>query len=298
MLLTFGSINVDLIVPVQNLPQPGETVLGTDYSLLPGGKGANQALAARRAGSEVLLAGAVGSDQFAGVALNLLRRAGVDVHLVRVVELPTGCAAIMVSDTGENAIAVAPGANASVHANQIPDELLDAKTVLIAQMEVPPAESEMLIRRVRKRGGRCLLNLAPALQFDLGLLPEIDLLVANEHEAATLGPDLPRVGRALRQALIVTRGARGAAAFLADGSSLDVPALAVAPVDTTGAGDAFTGVLGASIDQGFSLAEALSRASVAGALTCLAYGAQSALPDKAAIDRALSSLAIYPTQPR
>ena len=298
MLLTFGSINVDLIVPVQNLPQPGETVLGTDYSLLPGGKGANQALAARRAGSEVLLAGAVGSDQFAEVALNLLRRAGVDVHLVRVVELPTGCAAIMVSDTGENAIAVAPGANASVHANQIPDELLDAKTVLIAQMEVPPAESEMLIRRVRKRGGRCLLNLAPALQFDLGLLPEIDLLVANEHEAATLGPDLARVGRALRQALIVTRGARGAAAFLADGSSLDVPALAVAPVDTTGAGDAFTGVLGANIDQGFSLAEALSRASVAGALTCLAYGAQSALPDKAAIDRALSSLAIYPTQPR
>src|SRR6516162_3267307 len=298
MILTFGSINVDLIVPVQNLPQPGETVLGTDYSLLPGGKGANQALAARRAGSEVLLAGAVGSDQFAEVALNLLRRAGVDVHLVRVVELPTGCAAIMVSDTGENAIAVAPGANASVHANQIPDELLDAKTVLIAQMEVPPAESEMLIRRVRKRGGRCLLNLAPALQFDLGLLPEIDILVANKHEAATLGPDLPQVGRALRQALIVTRGARGAAAFLADGSSLDVPALAVEPVDTTGAGDAFTGVLGASIDQGFSLAEALSRASVAGALTCLAYGAQSALPDKAAIDRALSSLAIYPTQPR
>ena len=298
MLLTFGSINVDLIVPVQNLPQPGETVLGTDYSLLPGGKGANQALAARRAGSEVLLAGAVGSDQFAEVALNLLRRAGVDVHLVRVVELPTGCAAIMVSDTGENAIAVAPGANASVHANQIPDELLDAKTVLIAQMEVPPAESEMLIRRVRKRGGRCLLNLAPALQFDLGLLPEIDLLVANEHEAVMLGPDLPRLGRALRQALIVTRGARGAAAVLADGSSLDVPALAVAPVDTTGAGDAFTGVLGASIDQGFSLAEALSRASVAGALTCLAYGAQSALPDKAAIDRALSSLAIYPTKPR
>jgi len=298
MLLTFGSINVDLIVPVQNLPQPGETVLGTDYSLLPGGKGANQALAARRAGSEVLLAGAVGSDQFAGVALNLLRRAGVDVHLVRVVELPTGCAAIMVSDTGENAIAVAPGANASVHANQVPEELLDTNTVLIAQMEVPPAESETLIRRVRKRGGRCLLNLAPALQFDLGLLPEIDLLVANEHEAATLGPDLARVGRALRQALIVTRGARGAAAFLADGSSLDVPSLAVAPVDTTGAGDAFTGVLGASIDQGFSLAEALSRASVAGALTCLAYGAQSALPDKAAIDRALSSLAIYPTQPR
>ena len=297
MILTLGSINVDLIVPVQNLPQPGETVLGTDYSLLPGGKGANQALAARRAGSEVILAGAVGADQFAGVALNLLRRAGVDMHLVRVVELPTGCAAIMVSDTGENAIAVAPDANASVHANQVPEELLDPNTVLIAQMEVPIVETEALIRRVRRRGGRCLLNLAPALQFDLGLLPEIDFLVVNEHEAATLGPDLPRLGRGPRQALIVTRGARGAAAFLADGTSLDVPPLAVDPVDTTGAGDAFTGFLGASIDQGFSLAEALRRANVAGALTCLARGAQSALPDKPTIERTLTSLARSPTTP-
>src|SRR6516165_3678213 len=128
MILTFGSINVDLIFPVRNLPQPGETVLGANYSLLPGGKGANQALAARRAGSEVILAGAVGPDQFAGVALDLLRHASVDLHLVRAVELPTGCAAIMVSDTGENAIAVAPGANASVHANQVPDDLLDPDT--------------------------------------------------------------------------------------------------------------------------------------------------------------------------
>lgn len=289
MILTFGSINVDLIVPVPYLPQPGETILGGNYVLLPGGKGANQALAARRAGSEVVLAGAVGKDSFAEIALDLLRRGGVDLHLVRVVEQqPTGCAAIMVSDAGENAIAVAPGANASVLADQVPDELLDANTVLVAQMEVPLAETEALIRRVRLCGGRCLLNMAPALQFDLGLLSEIDLLVANEREAATLGADLPGLGRRLRQALVVTRGARGASVFLGDATSLEVPARAIEPVDTTGAGDAFTGVLAASIDEGLPLAAALRRASAAGALACLARGAQSALPERATIDRALT----------
>ena len=287
MILTFGSINVDLIVPVPYLPQPGETILGGNYALLPGGKGANQALAARRAGSEVVLAGAVGRDSFADIALDLLRRDSVDLRLVRVVEQPTGCAAIMVSDAGENAIAVAPGANASALADQVPDELLDANTVFVAQMEVPLAETEALIRRVRLCGGRCLLNMAPALQFDLGLLSEIDLLVANEREAATLEADLPGLGRRLRQALVVTRGARGASVFLRDATSLEVPALAIEPVDTTGAGDAFTGVLAAGIDEGLPLAAALRRASAAGALACLARGAQSALPERAAIDRAL-----------
>src|SRR5712691_2143598 len=135
MILIFGSINVDLIVPVPNLPQPGETVLGGDYALLPGGKGANQALAARRAGSEVVLAGAVGPDSFAGMALGLLQRNGVDTRLIRTVEQPTGCAAIMASWAGENTIAVAPGANARVRSDQVPDELLDANTIVVAQME-------------------------------------------------------------------------------------------------------------------------------------------------------------------
>src|SRR5262249_24044027 len=130
IILVFGSINVDLSVPVPYLPHPGETVLGGEYALLPGGKGANQALAACRAGSEAMLAGAVGSDSFATVALGLLRHNGVDLRLVRIVERPSGCAAIMVSSEGENAIAVAPGANASVHAGQVPDERLDRNTIL------------------------------------------------------------------------------------------------------------------------------------------------------------------------
>jgi ribokinase len=209
MIVVFGSINVDLIVPVPRPPRPGETVLGGDYALLPGGKGANQALAARRAGAEVVLASAVGADSFAGLALDLLRRDGVDTRLVRVVEQPTGCAAIMVSSEGENMIAMAPGANASARSDQVPDELLSTGTTLVAQMEVPPSQTAMLIRRLRTRGGYSLLNLAPALPIDAALLGEIDLLVANEGEAAASGSDLQRLARRLRQGLVVTRGAAG-----------------------------------------------------------------------------------------
>jgi ribokinase len=290
MIVNFGSINVDLIIPVPRLPQPGETVLGGDYALLPGGKGANQALAARRAGSEVILAGAIGPDAFAGIALDLLRRGGVDTHLVRIVEQPTGCAAIMVSCTGENTIAVAPGANVGARSDQVPDELLDGKTILVAQMEVPLGETKTLIRRVRARNGRSLLNLAPALPIDLGLLSEIDFLVANEGEVATMGLNPARLARRLRHGLVVTRGAAGATAFLADGSLIGVPALPIDPVDTTGAGDTFVGVLAAALDLGSSLEFALRRAAAGAGLACLARGAQSAMPDAAAIDTAMTRL--------
>ena len=290
MIVVFGSINVDLIVPVPRPPRPGETVLGGDYALLPGGKGANQALAARRAGAEVVLASAVGADSFAGLALDLLRRDGVDTRLVRVVEQPTGCAAIMVSSEGENMIAMAPGANASARSDQVPDELLSTGTTLVAQMEVPPSQTAMLIRRLRTRGGYSLLNLAPALPIDAALLGEIDLLVANEGEAAASGSDLQRLARRLRQGLVVTRGAAGALAILHDGMRIEVPALAIEPVDTTGAGDTFVGVLAAALDLGSTLETALRLASAAAGLACLARGAQTAMPDDAAIAAAVGRL--------
>jgi ribokinase len=290
MILVFGSINVDLICPVPHLPQPGETVLGGDHGLLPGGKGANQALAGRRAGSEVVLAGAIGRDPFASIALHLLRRDGVDLRLVREVDRPTGCAAIMVSSSGENAIAVSPGANAAVQSDWVPDELLNAKTTLVAQMEVPFAETAALIRRAQLRGARSVLNLAPALPVDPALLPAIDVLVANEREAATLGPDPIGLARRLNLDLVVTRGAAGAIAFLSDGRRLEMPALPVDAVDTTGAGDTFVGVLAASLDAGSSLEQALRRASAAAGLACLQHGAQSAVPDAAAIDAAMARL--------
>jgi ribokinase len=290
MILTFGSINADLIVPVPNLPQPGETVLGGSHSLLPGGKGANQALAARRAGAEVMLVGAIGRDAFAAAAVSSLVIEGVDMRLVRDLELPTGCAIIMVSAAGENAIAVAPGANMGVRSDWVPDELLRPDTMLVAQHEVPVCETQALIRRARRRGGRCVLNLAPALPISLELLPDIDLLVANESEAATLGTDPPGIAGRLRQALVITRGPGGASAFLRDGGRLDLPALAIDPVDTTGAGDTFVGVLAASLDSGVSLEFGLRRASAAAGLACLATGAQTAMPGAAAIDSAMAGL--------
>ena len=292
MILVFGSINVDLIVPVPRLPRAGETVLGGDYAVLPGGKGANQALAARRAGAKVVLAGAVGADSFAGIALDLLRGDGVDTRLVRVVEQPTGCAAIMVSSEGENTIAVAPGANASARSDQVPDELLSAGTTLVVQMEVPPCETAMLIRRLRTRGGYSLLNLAPAVPIDIALLEEIDLVVANEGEAATTVSDPEQLARRLRQGLVVTRGAAGALALLRDGIRIEVPALAIKPVDTTGAGDTFVGVLAAALDLGSPVEAALHRASAAAGLACLARGAQTAMPDEAAIAAAVGRLSL------
>jgi len=292
MIVVFGSINVDLIVPVPRLPRAGETVLGGDYAVLPGGKGANQALAARRAGAKVVLAGAVGADSFAGIALDLLRGDGVDTRLVRVVEQPTGCAAIMVSSEGENTIAVAPGANASARSDQVPDELLSAGTTLVVQMEVPPCETAMLIKRLRTRGGYSLLNLAPAVPIDIALLEEIDLVVANEGEAATTGSDPEQLARRLRQGLVVTRGAAGALALLRDGIRIEVPALAIKPVDTTGAGDTFVGVLAAALDLGSPVEAALHRASAAAGLACLARGAQTAMPDEAAIAAAVGRLSL------
>jgi ribokinase len=290
MIVVFGSINVDLICPVPHLPQPGETVLGRDHALLPGGKGANQALAARRAGSEVVLAGAIGRDPFASTALHLLHRDGVDTKLVREVDRPTGCAAILVSSSGENAIAVSPGANSAVRSGWVPDELLNAKTTLVAQMEVPFAETAALIRRAQLRGVRCVLNVAPALPVDAALLPAIDVLVANEREAAALGPDPIELARRLQRGLVITRGAAGAIASLSDGRRLEVPALPVDAVDTTGAGDTFIGVLAASLDVGSNLEQALRRASAAAGLVCLQYGAQPAIPDAAAIDAAMARL--------
>jgi ribokinase len=282
MILVFGSINVDVIVPVPHLPGAGETVLGGDYALLPGGKGANQALAARRAGAEVTLAGAVGKDGFAGVALDLLRRDGVDLGLVREVDRPTGCAAIMVGAGGENLIAVAPGANEAVTAGQVPDRLLGPGTTLVCQMEVPAVETIALIRRAHAAGTTTVLNLAPALPIDPAVFEALDWLVANEGEAATLGSARPRQG------LVVTLGEKGAVATLSGGTEIAVPAVPVSPVDTTGAGDTFVGAFAAGLGLGFEVGAALRFAGAAAGLSCLARGAQPAMPDRDAISRAIA----------
>jgi ribokinase len=290
VILVFGSINVDVLTPVPLLPRPGETVLGGDYALLPGGKGANQAVAASRAGAAVRMAGAVGNDAFADLALETMRGSGVDLALVRRVERPTGVALIMVDARGENLIAVAPGANREAAAASVPDSALGPETILVCQMEVPAAESWALIRRARAAGARTVLNLAPAAPIDPALFAEIDVLVANAGEAAALGADPAALARRLRQALVVTRGGDGSTAFLADGSRIETPALAIDPVDTTGAGDTFVGVLAAGLNRRLALPQALRRASAAAGLACLGRGAQSAMPERAAIEAAAARL--------
>jgi ribokinase len=159
-------------------------------------------------------------------------------------------------------------------------------------MEVPPNETALLIRRLRARGGRSVLNLAPALPIDGGLFGEIDMLVANEGEAAATGLDPRRLANRLRQGLVVTRGAAGATAILRNGSTIEVPALKIESVDTTGAGDTFVGVLAAALDLGSTLETALRRASAAAGLACMARGAQTAMPNAMAIAGAVDRLSL------
>jgi ribokinase len=223
-----------------------------------------------------------------------LRQGGVDIGLVRRVDRPTGCAAIMVGaqgeHRGENLIAVASGANREAAAASVPDALLGPATILVCQMEVPAAQNWALIRRARAAGARIVLNLAPAAPIDPAVLAAIDVVVANAGEAAALGADPAILARQLRQALVVTSGGAGSTAFLADGGHIETPALAIAPIDTTGAGDTFVGVLAAGLDRRLALAAALRQASTAAGLACLARGAQTAMPDRAAIEAAVQRL--------
>jgi ribokinase len=172
----------------------------------------------------------------------------------------------------------------------VPDRVLGPQTVLVLQREVPDVENAALIRRARERGARIVMSLAPAGPIAPAQLRDIDFLIANEGEAATLGGDAARVARQLRQGLVITRGAKGAVAYLTDGTTIMVPALTIDPVDTTGAGDTFAGVFAAGLDAGLPLDLALRRASVGAALACLAVGAQAAMPGRAAIDAGVSRL--------
>lgn len=294
MIVVFGSINVDMVLAVPTLPRPGETVLAPGYALVPGGKGANQALAAARAGASVAMFGCVGRDPFAETALAGLRAAGVGLDGVDATETATGCAAVCVDAAGENQIAVASGANLLARADRVPDDMLSGGTTLLLQLEVGRDETRSLAERARARGARVILNAAPAAALSAEFLAMLDVLVVNAIEAAMLaaavgiaGDDpvaaIQGLARRFGCAAVVTLGAAGAAACVA-GETWRIGALGVDTIDTTGAGDAFTGVLAAALDGGAALPDALRPASVAAALACLAEGAQAALPGAAEIE--------------
>ncbi|MFO1314865.1 MAG: PfkB family carbohydrate kinase [Burkholderiales bacterium] len=283
MVVVFGSINLDLVARVPRIPVPGETIAGRTLATLPGGKGANQALAARRAGAAVTMIGAVGRDGFAAAALANLAAAGVDLTHVAAVDVPTGVALINVDDRGENAITVVPGANAHVRADDVADALLAPGGTLLMQLEVPVAEVVALAHRAHARGMTVVLNAAPAAALPAALLDDLDVLVVNEHEAAACArawrlPESPAgfVADATERfgvAVVLTLGARGALTQVGGEVVRAAPA-PVDVVDTTGAGDAFAGALAAALDRGNGLAAALGEGVRAGAAACEHAGAQ------------------------
>lgn len=295
MIAVFGSINIDLVFTLPSLPRPGETVVGTSYRTVPGGKGANQAVAAVRDGAKVAMIGRVGRDSFGTMMRDSLREAGVEVSGVLDSEAPTGCAAVCVDGEGRNLIAVAGGANLTARAANIPEELLGPGTTLLLQMEVPVAEIQAAARRAKAKGAQVILGLGPALKLPLETFRDVDVLVANEIEAAALIAAAPsalaqRLAEALKITVIVTLGEKGAVAAGPQGG-WQIGTLPIKPVDTTAAGDQFTGVFAASIDRGLPLRDALRRASVAAGLACLVPGAQPSLQHAAAIEARLDDLA-------
>jgi ribokinase len=306
VVVVFGSINLDLVSRVERFPAPGETLAGSSFVTYPGGKGANQALAAARAGARVRLYGAVGRDAFADAAMRLLLAGGVDLRDVARVDAPTGCATIFVTATGENCIVVVAGASQHADPASVPDSLLTREAVLVLQQEVPAAANEALIRRAHANGARIVLNAAPARPISLDVLRRLDVLIVNEDEAAALAaplgwPGAPSEFAAAAAAnaagtriIIVTLGANGALCRLG-AETLHVAAPPVDVVDTTGAGDAFVGALAAALDQGSEASSASRRAVAAGSLACTARGAQPALPDRAAIEALLPSVTLRRT---
>ena len=302
MIVVFGSINTDLVIEVASLPGPGETILAPEYSAVPGGKGANQALAAKRAGGEVVMHGCVGDDPFGTIALEFLEHDGVDLSCLMRSNRATGCAAVFVDPQGENQIVVASGANLDARMNTIPDSALGPDTTLLLQLEVDTMETVALIERGRASGARIILNAAPVMPLPEAALAAVDVLIVNQLEATMLADylEIPtpnaisaagRLASNLGCLTISTLGRQGAIA-IGTNETWRVDALGVEPRDTTGAGDTFAGVLAAALDFGTALPEALARASVGASLACLNFGAQQSIPTASMIEDRLCEIGL------
>ena len=293
-LTVLGSLNMDISVTVPRLPAPGATVLGSAAVFTPGGKGANQAVAAARLGAEVRMTGCVGGDDFGRRLLAALREAGVDAEGVRVVDhIPTGLAMISVDRAGENIITVAPGANHEVGAADAATSVGAPYDALVISAEVPvPAIRAAL---ARAQGTLCVLNLAPVPEQAAAIVADgVEWLVVNESEAgAILGRPVEGLKDAAQAAAelvtagarhaVVTAGAHGAALAGPDGDPLTVEAFDVEAVDTVGAGDTFVGALAVTLAAGVPAAEAVRAAAAAGATAATRPGAQAGMPRPADI---------------
>ena len=294
-LVVIGSINVDLVVTADRLPSPGETVLGGRFAVHHGGKGANQAVAAARAGTRVTMIGAVGTDDHGESSLAALEAEGIDVSRVRRVEVePTGVALIVVGPRGENQITVAPGANSTLELDADDRAAVGEADVILTNHEIPLSTVTDALRAARDGGTVAILNPAPAHALSADVLALGSILTPNEHELVVAigndetGPALDELAAWHSGPIVVTQGPAGA--LLADRNRRERFAGYPAPggvVDTTGAGDAFCGTLGAWLAGGASLPEAINAANAAGALSVGAAGARAGLPTREAISALL-----------
>jgi ribokinase len=304
--VVIGSSNTDMTVRLPCLPAPGQTILGRSFSTTPGGKGANQAVAARRAGAEVVFVTAVGDDVWGQQAMGLYQREGIDVSHVRVVEgIASGVALIFVGDDGENMIGVAPGANARLTPDDIdrlPASLFRQDDVLLASLEIPLETAIRALRRGLEAEMFTILNPAPAPALSetevRELLSATVVITPNRVEALALTgmtpeagtePDWPVCGRRLVErgtgVAVITLGARGCQ-VTSGSTSRSIPAPRVEAVDTVGAGDAFNGALAVALAHRTApFSQAVAWANAAAALAVTQPGAQSALPFRDAIDR-------------
>jgi ribokinase len=293
MVLVAGSANLDFVVRAPRIPAPGETVLGRDVQTFPGGKGANQAVACARAGgARTSMVLALGRDAYAQPLKASLHSAGVVLYAQEFEGIATGTAFICVSDDAENAITVAPGANAQLGPAHLP--ALDGYSHLLMQLEIPMPTVLEYATRARAAGLQVALNAAPAQSLSPTLLALVDILIVNEGELQALSRASGTIAQALAALpcalVVVTLGSRGAVAR--DHTSMVYqPGFAVTAIDTTGAGDTFCGVLVAKLSQQQTLADALRHASAAAALCCTQVGAQSSVPQAQAVESFLQAQA-------
>jgi ribokinase len=290
-IVVVGSSNTDMIVKLSHLPKPGETVINVSFAMAAGGKGANQAVAAARAGGDVTLLTKVGNDLFGSQALEGFRKEGLNTEFVGVdSSSPSGVALIFVDERGENSIGVASGANGEFHSSDLSQALdrISSADILLVQLEIPLPTVEAAIRCAAQAGVRVILNPAPARKLDAYALRHVSVITPNQAEAEILS-DLPLVddksletaAKALLSkgvvAVVITLGARGA--FLAEAGTFEIiPAFAVEPIDMTAAGDVFNGALAVSIGEGSNLRAAVRFANAAAALSVQKLGAQPSAP--------------------
>ncbi|OII67825.1 ribokinase [Streptomyces sp. CC77] len=285
-----GSANMDLVAYARRAPRLGETVRGREFRTVPGGKGANQAVAAARAGGTVSMIGAVGSDDFGARLRAGLEESGVDTALLRTEEGPSGTAHIVVDDEGGNAIVVVPGANAAVTGlSPADEECIAAAGALLLQLELPLDAVAAGAEAARRHGVRTVLTPAPALHLPDELLASVDLLLPNEHEAAELTGAADPAAAAqellrLVPEVVVTLGSAGCLHAARGTRPVTVPARRVRAVDTTAAGDTFAGALAVALGEGRPMPQALSWASAAASLSVQRRGASSSMPYRAEID--------------